>query len=224
MGNKTVLIVAAHADDEVLGCGGTIARHASEGDIVHAVFMADGVISRNTTSKIDLNRRIAAASQAHSILGLKQAEFLELPDNSMDSIPLLKIVQTLEAIILNIAPQIIYTHHYGDLNVDHCITHKAVMTACRPVPGCTAKEIYSFEVVSSTEWAAPFHEPFLPNYFVDISNYLAQKIRALEAYKLEMRAVPHSRSIEHAECLALHRGNSVGVGAAEAFMSIRQIR
>jgi LmbE family N-acetylglucosaminyl deacetylase len=223
MGNKTVLIVAAHADDEALGCGGTIARHTAEGDVVHAVFMTDGVNSRKTISEIDLIRRIDAASKAHEILGLTQVIFLELPDNSMDSIPLLQIVQTLEAVILNIAPQVIYTHHYGDLNIDHSITHKAVMTACRPLPGCTTKEIYSFEVVSSTEWATPSKEPFLPNYFVDISGYLDQKIRALEAYELEMRAVPHSRSIEHAECLARHRGNSVGVGAAEAFMSIRQI-
>ena len=137
---------------------------------------------------------------------------------------MLKIVQALEAVIQTISPQVIYTHHHGDLNIDHRITHSAVLTACRPEPKKNLQEIYSFEVPSSTEWAAPSHEPFLPNFFVDISNFLDHKIKALQAYKLEMRAPPHSRSIGHVESLARHRGNCVGVGAAEAFMLVRQIR
>jgi LmbE family N-acetylglucosaminyl deacetylase len=222
--NKTVLIVAAHADDEALGCGGTVARHTAEGDVVHAIFMADGVNSRANSTVGDFPRRIAAARQAHEILGLQHVEYLGFPDNSMDSVPLLKVVQSLEDVIKTISPQVVYTHHYGDLNIDHRITHSAVMTACRPQPGGATREIFSFEVLSSTEWAASVQEPFLPNVFVDISDYLDQKIQALQAYQLEMRSAPHSRSIEHAECLAHHRGNSVGVGAAEAFMLIRQIR
>lgn len=224
MVNKKILIVAAHADDEALGCGGTVARHTAEGDEVHAIFMADGVNSRANSAVDDLPRRMAAAMQAHKILGLKSVKYLEFPDNCMDSIPLLKIIQTLEKAINTISPQIIYTHHYGDLNIDHSITHRAVMTACRPQPERVLEAIYCFEVLSSTEWATPALEPFLPNVFIDISDYLNQKIQALHAYKLEMRSAPHSRSIEHAECLARHRGNSVGVGAAEAFMLIRQIR
>lgn len=224
MGNKTVLIVAAHADDEALGCGGTIARHTAEGDVVHAVFMADGVNSRKNTSGVDVSHRMAAAREAHKFLGLQRVEFLKLPDNCMDSVPLLKIVQALEGIIKIVSPQVIYTHHHGDLNVDHRLTHEAVMIACRPVPGCTIKEIYSFEVLSSTEWSTPYLSPFLPNHFVDISNFLNHKIKALQAYELEMRPVPHSRSIEHVKSMACHRGYSVGVVAAEAFMSIRQIR
>ena len=224
MVNKIVLIVAAHADDEALGCGGTIARHTAEGDVVHAIFMADGVNSRTNSAVDELPRRMTAARQAHEILGLQSVKYLEFPDNCMDSVPLLKIVQTLETIIKTISPQIIYTHHYGDLNIDHRITHSAVMTACRPQPEGTVREIFTFEVLSSSEWAAPAKEPFLPSVFVDISDYLDLKTQALQAYQLEMRSAPHSRSIEHAECLARHRGNSVGVGAAEAFMSIRQIR
>lgn len=222
--NRIVLIVAAHADDEALGCGGTIARHVAEGDAVHAVFMADGVNSRTNTAIGDLERRMAAARQAHEILGLQHVEYLGLPDNCMDSLPLLNIVKALESVIQSIAPQVIYTHHDGDLNIDHRITHNAVMTACRPLPGSTVQEIFSFEVLSSTEWSTPYQEPFLPNMFVDISDYLDKKLRALQAYQLEMRTRPHSRSIEHAEYLARHRGHSVGVGAAEAFMAIRQIR
>lgn len=222
--NKTVLIVAAHTDDEALGCGGTIARHTAEGDVVHAIFMADGVSSRVNLAQDDLSRREAAARKSHKILGLQRVEYLGFHDNCMDSLPLLSIVKALESVIKSIAPQVIYTHHHGDLNLDHRITHDAVMTACRPLPEGTVREIFSFEVLSSTEWSTPYHEPFLPNVFVDISKFLDSKLQALHAYQLEMRPAPHSRNIEHAISLAYHRGHSVGVRAAEAFMAIRQIR
>jgi len=222
--NKTVLIVAAHADDEALGCGGTIARYVADGDTVHAVFMADGVSSRPGAAVVELDRRMASAKQAHEILGLQRVIYLGLADNRMDSLPLLDVVQALESVLQGIAPQVIYTHHHGDLNIDHRITHQAVMTACRPLPGSPVREIYAFEVLSSTEWATPQQEPFVPNVFVDISDFLAIKRRALQTYQLEMRSEPHSRSIEHAEHLARHRGHSVGVAAAEAFVAIRLIR
>lgn len=222
--NQTVLIIAAHTDDEALGCGGTIARHVAEGDTVHAVFMADGVSSRPDATPEDMALRMKAARQAHEILGLKRVQYLGLPDNRMDSLPLLDVVQALEAVLQDIAPQVIYTHHHGDLNIDHRITHQAVMTACRPFPGSTLREIYGFEVLSSTEWATPQKDPFLPNVFVNISDFLEIKRKALQAYQPEMRLIPHSRSIEHAEHLARHRGYSLGVAAAEAFMTIRLIR
>jgi len=224
MASKIILVIAAHADDEALGCGGTIARHAAEGDHVHAIFMADGVNSRINSTDDDLSRREEAARKAHKILGLQRVEYLKFGDNRMDSVPLLKIVRALESLICTISPQIIYTHHYGDLNLDHRITHDAVMTACRPFPDSTVREIFAFEVLSSTEWATPCKAPFLPNVFFDISEFLDLKLQALHEYRLEMRPFPHSRSIEHAKALACHRGHSVGLYAAEAFMSLRQIR
>lgn len=142
----------------------------------------------------------------------------------MDSVPLLEIVQKLEPIIEEIRPTVICTHHHGDLNIDHRLTHAAVMTACRPIPGSFVREIYGFEVLSSTEWATTRESPFLPNYFVDISQQLQTKLKALEAYAEEMREVPHSRSIQHAEVLARHRGFGIGVDAAEAFEVYRIIR
>ncbi len=222
--NKTILIVAAHADDEALGCGGTIARHVDKGDTVHAVFMTDGVTSRQDSNSDDLNQRMAAASNAHKALGLKKIFYLGFPDNCMDSINLLDVVKELENLIQDVSPQVIYTHHHGDLNVDHCVTHQAVITACRPVPGSIVREIYGFEVLSSTEWASSRHQPFIPNVFVDISDYLDRKLKALKAYGLEMRLPPHSRSLEHSECMAKHRGFSIGVEAAEAFAAIRIIQ
>jgi len=222
--NKTVLVVAAHADDEALGCGGTIAKHATEGDQVHVVFVADGVTSRNGAEPTDLLQRQQATERARCILGISSITFLNLPDNRLDGLPLLDVVQPLEALIGNLAPDIVYTHHYGDLNVDHRIVHKAVMTACRPMPGSTVREIFAFEVMSSTEWASPGLAPFLPNFFVDITAQLESKMQALEAYMLEMRTSPHSRSLEHMRCLAEHRGFCVGSAAAEAFMVMRVLR
>lgn len=218
-----VLVVAAHSDDEALGCGGTIARHVAEGDTVYAVFMADGITSREGAKQEDLLGRNLAAENARIILGVKENFYLGLPDNRMDSIPLIDVVQQLEPIIDRLQPKVVYTHHHGDLNVDHRITHQAVMTTCRPQPGGSVQAIYAFEVMSSTEWATPSAEPFIPNYFVDISKYLRKKNDALNAYQTEMRKVPHSRSVEHLTTLASNRGQSVGVLAAEAFISIRVV-
>ncbi len=216
-----VLVVAAHADDEALGCGGTIARHVAEGDTVYAVFMADGVTSRTGAGSEDLISRNSLADKARQILGIKETFYLSLPDNRMDTVPLIEVVQKLEKIIDMLRPNIIYTHHHGDLNIDHRVTNHAVLTACRPFPGSCVRAIYAFEVMSSTEWStSSFHE-FKPNYYVDISNQLGQKINALEIYKKEMRPSPHSRSLENLKYLAYHRGHAVGVNAAEAFVIVR---
>lgn len=222
--SKTILVVAAHADDEALGCGGTIARHVAEGDTVHAVFLADGVSSRQGAEARELEQRFAATEQARQVLGITTTTFLGLPDNRLDSLPLIQVIQPLEAVIRQINPQVIYTHHYGDLNVDHRIAHQAVMTACRATPENSVKEIFTFEVMSSTEWSSVGLAPFLPNLFVDISAYIEVKFQALNAYTLEMRSAPHSRSLEHLNFLARHRGNSVGVPVAEAFMVMRVVR
>lgn len=219
--SRTILVVAAHTDDEALGCGGTIARHVAEGDAVYAVFLTDGVTSRPNASPEELAKRNEAAATAHQVLGIKKSFMLGFPDNRMDSVPLLDVVQKLETVLTKINPSIVYTHNHTDLNIDHRITHQAVMTACRPVPGASVKEIYAFEVLSATEWNTPTAEGFVANLFVDISEHLDTKSRALEAYSLEMREAPHSRSIENAKRLAMFRGNCVGVDAAEAFNVVR---
>lgn len=221
--SKIILVVAAHTDDEAMGCGGTIARHVAEGDNVHLLFMTDGVGSREVVGE-EINERLSAAQQAAKILGVSSFTNLSFPDNRMDSVALLDIVKEVEVVISKIAPEIIYTHHIGDLNVDHQVTHKVVMTACRPQPGFSVKSIYAFEVLSSTEWQTPSVSPFLPNVFIDITEYLTVKIRASEAYYEEMREVPHTRSLQHIELLAKHRGYSVGIYAAEAFMLVREVK
>lgn len=221
--SKSVLVVAAHADDEVLGCGGTIARHVAEGDEVHVVFMADGVSSRGVDVSKQHQRRNLSRDEALQTLGVLECNALDFPDNRMDSVPLLDVVKALESIIDQVQPTRVYTHHHGDLNVDHRVTHQAVLTACRPMPGSSVREILAFEVMSSTEWATPGVAPFVPNAFVDISDYLPKKLAALAAYDIEMRPVPHSRSVAHVEALARHRGNCVGLEAAEAFEIVRLV-
>jgi LmbE family N-acetylglucosaminyl deacetylase len=221
---ETVMVIAAHADDEALGCGGTMARLAAEGAQINVVFMADGVHSRKSSSQNHLKLRREAAEKAQKILRSERCHFLNLPDNQMDQVPFLKIVQKLEALIEKYKPKVIFTHFHGDLNVDHRITQQAVMTACRPLPGCPVKKIYGFEVPSSTEWATPGKEPFSPTFFVDIGPFVEKKKKALEAYSMEMREKPHARSMNHVEALARHRGNSTGVEAAEAFVVYRHIQ
>jgi N-acetylglucosamine malate deacetylase 1 len=220
--SKIVLVVAAHADDEVLGCGGTIAKHAISGDKVYVVFMTNGVGSRN--AKIDeIKHRKKASEEAAKILGVSLTKQFDFPDNKMDTVALLDVIQSIEEVISKLQPEIIYTHHIGDLNIDHQITHKAVMTACRPHPDFCVKEIYSFEVPSSTEWQTPGYSPFIPNVYIDISEQIEIKRHALEIYSEEMRQSPHSRSIKNVIRLNELRGNFMGAYYSEAFIMLRSI-
>jgi N-acetylglucosamine malate deacetylase 1 len=214
---KKVLVIAAHPDDEVLGCGGAIAKHVSQGDEFHLVFMSDGVKSRSQFLEENLKQRMNASKLAQSLLGITSSQYLDFQDNRMDSIALLDIIQKLEPIIDNLKPSVVYTHHQGDLNIDHQLTHSAVITACRPVPNFSVREIYGFEVLSSTEWSNSQQSIFRPTFYTDITKHISKKISAAKAYQEEMRDPPHSRSIKHIEILAQHRGYSIGVDMAEAF-------
>lgn len=225
--SQSLLILAAHPDDEVLGCGGTIAKLSDAGSIVHVAFLADGVFSRTgdgAAQQEELIARRRAAQKACDILGVRSVSFGDFPDNRMDTIPLLDIVQAVEAVIARHQPAMVFTHHVGDVNIDHRRLYEAVMTACRPQSHHPVKTLLSFEVPSSTEWHLPGGAlPFTPNWFVDISATLSRKVAALEAYATELRAWPHPRSIRGVEHLAHWRGATVGVDAAEAFILGRQL-
>lgn len=224
---KSVLILAAHPDDEVLGCGGTIAKLASQGVIVNVAFMADGVLSRdgNTVElQEELRARRTAAQKAKDILGVQSISFADFADNRMDAVDLLDIIKIVEGLIDQYKPDTVFTHHAGDLNVDHRRVHEAVATACRPQRGHPVKRLLCFEVPSSTEWQLPGSAPaFEPNWFVDISNSLDKKLAALDAYVAEQHEWPHPRSRQGIEHLAGWRGATVGVEAAEAFVLGRQL-
>ena len=225
--NSTILILAAHPDDEVLGCGGTIAKLADKGAIIHVAFLADGVFSRavdQVKMQEDLRIRRVAAQKACDILGIKSVFFGDFPDNRMDTVALLDITKGLENLIAKYKPEVVFTHHAGDVNIDHRCMHQAAVTACRPQRSHPVKTLLCFEVPSSTEWQLPGSAPvFAPNWYVDISDTLDRKFAALDAYAAEMRAWPHPRSQQAVEHLARWRGATVGVNAAEAFMLGRQL-
>ena len=203
-----ILIIAAHPDDEVLGCGGSIAKWTKDNHQVHVLIMAEGVTSRDKSRnriarKQEISRLEKSAIKASKMLGVKSVEILHHPDNRMDSIDLLDVVKSIEERIKYLKPEMVVTHHEGDLNIDHQITHQSVITACRPQPGQTVKRILAFEVPSSTEWQSPtYNQPFIPNWFEDISDTFELKIKALESYQSEMREWPHARSFRAVKHLA----------------------
>jgi len=224
-----ILIIAAHPDDEVLGCGGTTAKHALQGDELYCLILGKGIASRynqlENRGKEQMKQLKSDAAEAAKILGIRNIFFKNFPDNRFDTVPLLEVVKSIETIKEKIKPDIVYTHNQGDLNIDHQITSKAVLTACRPMKNESVKEIYAFETPSSTEWNFPDAGTyFIPNVFTDISETLDKKIDALRAYKSEIREYPHPRSPEALERIAQRWGVIVGIKFAEAFRLVRWIK
>ncbi len=214
--------IFAHPDDETLACGGTIALHSKKKDDVSILLMSEGPMARGERYKINDAKK--HAKNACKVLGVNNLEILKHPDNEMDSISLLSIVKDIEKFINKYKPEIIYTHHSGDLNIDHELINKAVLTACRPNSQHFVKKIYACEINSSTEWSFNTKRYFIPNYFVDISSTLSKKIKAFEQYKNEIRKFPHPRSSEGLKVLSMYRGMQSGFSSAEAFMMLRNIR
>lgn len=222
---KKILVVAAHPDDEILGCGGTIARYAQQGAEIRSLILGEGVTSRTTVSKknshLALENLKKQALTANKILGVKKVYFSSLADNRFDTVPLLEIIKEIEKVKNDFKPEIIFTHYRSDLNIDHQITYQAVLTATRPLPKEFVKMILAFEVASSTEWNYPLS--FSPNVFYDITETIDLKIKALAAYHSEMREFPHPRSLSGIKLQAQNRGLQSGVTDAEAFMLVRNI-
>ena len=172
--NKKVLVIAAHPDDETIGCGGTIKKHRKNNDKVYVLFMTNGISARTTNRKKILTRK-KNLLEVSKILDFDVIKNLNLKDNQLDKFPLLKIIKEIEKVIKKIKPNIIYTHYENDLNVDHQVTYNATMTACRPLPNSSIKEINCFEILSSTDWSSNNLKRFNPNYFIDISNFITEK-------------------------------------------------
>lgn len=222
------LIVAAHPDDEILGCGATAAKLISNGHEGHLVIVSEGFtardVERNTVKRFqEINYLKNACIMSNKVIGIKKINFLGYPDNRLDQIPFLEIVKKLEKIIKNLKPTIVFTHNYGDLNIDHRLVNQATITATRPIIGSSVKKVLAFEVLSSSEWNFSEKDKFVPNYFVDINKYLTKKLKALNFYKSEMRKWPHPRSLKGVINLSEHRGAQVGLNKAEAFMILRDI-
>ena len=229
MSNKdSILVVVAHPDDEVLGCGGFVSRLSEEGNSVHLLVTSEGESSReskfykNSLEKL-IKERNKALRAAGEILGFKSIETLDFPDNRLDSIDLLDLIKEIEKRLIVHKPNLVITHHSGDLNIDHRIVNEATCVACRPIPGSPVKEIIFFETLSSTEWQIDSNKSFTPNLFVDISDNIEKKLNALDCYHMELREFPHPRSIKALKSIANFRGATVGCNYAEAFIIGRKI-
>jgi LmbE family N-acetylglucosaminyl deacetylase len=223
------LVIAAHPDDEVLGCGGTITRLARDGKEVHIVILANGLTSRSkfeeSKSPELLKQHHQRALKAGSLMGASTVQVLGFPDQKLDVMPLLEITQAIEREIELIQPDTIFTQHGGDLNQDHVITYRATLTATRPMAGGCVRRVYAYEVPSSTEWAFQRFTPhFQPSVFFDIADTLEVKIAAMQVYESEVRDFPHPRSPRALQATAHRWGSVVGLDAAEAFELVREIR
>jgi LmbE family N-acetylglucosaminyl deacetylase len=224
---KKILAVVAHPDDEVLGCGATLARLIKEDYEANTLILGEGATSRDKKRETkNRNKEILAlkeqAKKANRILGVKEVFFYDLPDNRFDTLPLLEIIKAIEEVKIKVEPDIIFTHYGKDLNIDHQITYNAVITAARPIKGETVKEIYSFEIPSSTEWGYPLS--FSPNVFFDVTGTIDLKLKAMSEYETELKNFPHPRSLENIKLNAKHWGVRVGLKYAEAFKTIRVIK
>lgn len=224
-----ILVVAAHPDDEVLGCGGTICRHVAQGDEVAVLFLSEGVSSRGDEESAkdwtpEIMEREAFAHRACQAMGAGIAGFLRYRNLRMSESSMLILVKKILQVIHDVRPETVYTHAGGDLNSDHRIAHEAVVTACRPVADMPVRNIYAFEVPSSTEWAfGAIGKKFFPTRFVDIRDFFDRKLGAVACYDFEMRPFPHPRSRENIQALARVRGMAVGLEAAEAFVVVREV-
>lgn len=222
--NKTILIVAAHPDDEVLGCFATVAKLIQSGYTAYTLIMSGGKTSRGGASKHELELLQQEMITANSLIGIHQVFTADFPDNAFDSVPLLDIVKKIEKIKIEVNPGIVFTHHSGDMNIDHQILYRAVLTATRPMVGEPVKTIYSMEIPSSTEWNSFSKDNiFIPNVFFDISETIDQKVNAMAQYKSELRLYPHPRSLQHIKELAKVNGTKVGLQYSENFQLVRNI-
>ena len=214
-----VLVIAAHPDDDILGCGGTLKKESINGSNIYTIFVSDGESSRLIKNNYQkLENRKKNANQASKIVGSQPPIFLDFNDQKLDNYPFLEITKKIEKYIFELNPDTVFTHSNTDLNIDHKIVHLAAVTATRPQKKLNLKNLFFFEILSSTEWNfSDSKSIFKPTYFIDIAKTINFKIKAIKEYKKELKNWPHPRSIEGIETLAKYRGMQVGKKYCEAF-------
>ena len=216
-----VLVIGAHMDDEVLGCGGSISKHKQNGDYIHVCFLTDSSTCQYEGDSKKLHKKYDEAKIAGKILGVDEQTWLDFPDMKLDTITISKIAGKISDLVTKLDPTIIYTHSKEDLNRDHRIAQEATLVAARPMSSDVLK-IYSYPILSSTEWN---HASFNPNTYVVLSRKnLDRKIEAMKAYQTELRDYPHPRSIKGMEIAAKSAGLVIGKEFAEPLELVRYIR
>jgi len=214
-----ILVIAPHPDDEVLGCGGTMAKHSRQGDEVHLCIVTKAYTP--DWSKEFIQNRTKEIEKSSNILGIKKVHFSDFPSVKLDTIPQKELYESFTRIVSEIKPDIMYIPHKGDINKDHRLVFESALMAARPFNHKT-KKVLSYETLSETEWGQVI-EPFVPNVYIDISETFSQKLEAMKVYGSELKQPPHPRSLEIIEALAKKRGSEVGFDLAEAFVLIREI-
>jgi len=213
---KRVLVIAAHPDDELLGCGGTVALHAENGDEVTSVIVCEGESLRYGEDGVGQKDHIQAAGQ---VLGVKEVRTLKFPDQKLDTFTLTDIITPLEQVVEDVRPDVVYTQYGGDINRDHELLFKAMLVATRPMEEYI-EAIFAFDTASSTEWAYP--RTFVPDTWVDISTTVQKKLDAMACYESEVRDYPHPRSLQALSNRSAAWGNQCCLGHAEVYMTIRR--
>jgi LmbE family N-acetylglucosaminyl deacetylase len=217
-----ILVIATHPDDEVLGCGGVMARHADAGDDVHVLVVTRGIPELFPPEVIEGTRFELA--RAHAVLGVRTVRFLDFPAPGLDAVPLYEVADAIERAVRDLRPSIVYCPHQGDLHGDHKAAFWATLVAVRPVTDHRVSRTLCYETLSETEWAAPLPgDAFVPTVFTDITTTLGRKLRACRCYLSQMKPFPRPRSVRAVAALARFRGATVGVSAAEGFTVIRDI-
>jgi LmbE family N-acetylglucosaminyl deacetylase len=230
MNFSRILVVVAHPDDEVLGCGGTISKLLAEGKQLRVVFIAEGSSCRFNKDQVTCHESFAAIKQRRSfaekamqVLGVKNFVFHDLPCGRLDQEPIIDITKIIENHIRDFRPDTVFTHSANDANSDHRITFNAVITATRPLPGTCVKHVLTMEILSSSEWR--FVDNFKPSLFIDIEGHLEAKIKSFDFYyPTEGQAFPHPRCEAGLRIQAQMRGMQVGLSQAEAFQLVRSIQ
>ena len=218
-----ILVVAPHMDDEVLGCGGIMAKYAKEGHEVYVAVVTNGQPPLFTREEDDIDK--TNCLEAHKLLGVKKTFFLDLPAAMLDTMPKYKLNGAINKVVQKLVPDELYIPHKGDMHFDHKMINEACMVAVRPRSEEAVKRVYVYETLSETEWDVPSADNyFMPNVFVDISDYIDLKIEAMAKFSQQIIEYPSPRSKEGIRSLALNRGMTVYKKYAESFMLIREIR
>lgn len=221
---EKIIVIAPHADDEVLGCGGTISKHVAHGNEVNVIIVTNAHVGDPALCSADDIKKVRnEAIRAHDILGVNTTLFMDFPAPRLNAFPEYKISQELDRVFKEIRPQIIYIPHHGDMHQDHKAVHRAALVAARPRVGQSIRRIYCYETLSETEWAPMQESPFVPNVFNDITDFIEMKLEAMNCFQSQLKKFPDPRSLEAIEALATFRGSTSGIKRAEAFILERDI-